>query len=251
MLFSTLVATLFAGFTLAHPHPDAQGKRQTADVIYACKNPNHVAITFDDGPYWYIWDIVGKLNDYGAKATFFFNGNNFACIYNKDLMNGVKFAHDSGMQLASHTWSHADLTTLSWDQVHDEMWRVEQALQRIAGVQPAFMRPPFGNFNDNVLAASAARGQRVVNWDFDSGDAAGASPEESKARYDQFVANHPSTLIALNHETHWSSAFDVLPHALQVLSGAGYQLVTVAECLGQQPYQWVSAPQTPDDSWTC
>lgn len=55
---------------------------------------------------------------------------------------------------------------LTWDQVHDEMWRVErgcdfisylknarfnpivvEALQRIIGVNPAFMRPPYGNLN--------------------------------------------------------------------------------------------------------
>jgi peptidoglycan/xylan/chitin deacetylase (PgdA/CDA1 family) len=62
-------------------------------------------------------------------------------------MNRVKYAYNSGHQIGSHTWSHKDLTTLTWDQskclffapsrlekthvcrlilVHDEMWRVER-----------------------------------------------------------------------------------------------------------------------------
>ena len=41
---------------------------------------------------------------------------------------------------------------------------------------------------------------------------------------------------------------DVLPHAISVLKNAGYNLVTVAECLGLEPYQWVGEPSTPDVS---
>ena len=40
----------------------------------------------------------------------------------------------------------------------------------------------------------------------------------------------------------------VLPYAIQKLQAAGYQLVTVAECLGMPAYQSVVAPGTPDVS---
>jgi len=40
----------------------------------------------------------------------------------------------------------------------------------------------------------------------------------------------------------------VLPYAISRLQGAGYRLVTVAECLGLPPYQSVGSPQTPDVS---
>ena len=85
--------------------------------------------------------------------------------------------------------------------VHDEMWRVEreffffgggrgqkpmprillfpqlitvfhpffftEAVQRITGAYVAFMRPPYGNYNQMVLDASGIRGQGVVIWDFE------------------------------------------------------------------------------------
>ena len=104
-------------------------------------------------------------------------------------------------------------------------------------------------------------------WDFVSGDADGVPPAESKARYDATVAQHPGNILALNHEPFAGTAYalisssiprasihrsspllyryDVLPHAIQVLQNAGYRLVTVAECVGQNPYQWVADPQTP------
>lgn len=225
--------------------------RARANVVTSCTKPNTAALTFDDGPWVYLYDVSKALVAANATGTFFFNGNNYECIYSEANRKRVKYAYDHGHQIASHTWSHKDLTTLSWDQIHDEMWRVEQALQRIAGVVPAFMRPPYGNYNDLVRDASGVRGQTVVIWDFDSGDSVGASPAESKSRYDQVAARRPSNVLALNHEVYERTAHEVLPYAIQRLQSAGYRLVTLAECLGMQPYQSVGAPGTPDASWTC
>lgn len=38
----------------------------------------------------------------------------------------------------------SDLKTLTGDKIDSEMSRVEEAFQRIIGVTPAFVRPPFG-----------------------------------------------------------------------------------------------------------
>jgi peptidoglycan/xylan/chitin deacetylase (PgdA/CDA1 family) len=99
------------------------------------------------------------------------------CIYNDESAKRVKYAYDAGHQIASHTWSHAHLNNLTWDQgehalfpgvrrtlnldvkcITNSGWSnvgvihhmkashlsntiATEALQRIAGVTPAFMRP--------------------------------------------------------------------------------------------------------------
>ncbi|KAG5718525.1 Chitin deacetylase, partial [Termitomyces sp. T112] len=102
-------------------------KRQAplAQVITRCTVPNTAALTFDDGPWVYLYDISKALVAANATGTFFFNGDNYECIYNADEIKRVRYAFDKGHQVASHTWAHKDLTTLTWDQIHDEMWRVE------------------------------------------------------------------------------------------------------------------------------
>ncbi|KAF8898258.1 hypothetical protein CPB84DRAFT_1780736 [Gymnopilus junonius] len=198
------------------------------------------------------YDVVKALDAAGAKGTFFVN----ECIYNTDEMNRLKYVHDHGHMLGSHTWAHKDLTTLTWDQIHDEMWRVELALSRIVGVYPAFMRPPYGNYNDLVLQASAIRGQSVATWDFDSQDSLGASVQTSENLYTSTIARHPQNLLALNHETiefyiYWPRSQitnPMLPFAIQKLQAAGYRLVTLADCVGLPAYQSTSAPGTPDVS---
>lgn len=220
-----------------------------AEVITKCTVPNTAALTFDDGPYQYIQDISKTLTDAGAKGTFFWNGNNYGCIYADEDIERVKFAYGQGHMVASHTWAHKDLTTLSAEDINSEMGRVEEALERIIGVKPAFTRPPYGNFNDLVRQVADARGQKLVTWDFDSGDSTGSSAEQSIQDYQNLADQRPSNILALNHETHEQTAHVVLPRAIGILQAKGYKLVTVAECLGVEPYQSVSAPQS--GSWTC
>jgi len=225
--------------------------RQVARVISSCTAANTVALTFDDGPYTYLQDISNTLTDAGATGTFFFNGNNYRCIYDEDSVARVQYAVQRGHQVASHTWSHTDLTTLSPDQINSEMARVEEALQKIVGVRPAFTRPPYGNLNDQVQQVAAQRNQILTLWDFDSGDSTGSTPAQSEAAYDGIIARHPSNILALNHETQETTAHQVLPYAIQKLQAAGYRLVSLAECLGMDPYLSTQAPGTRDSTWTC
>ncbi|GLB40766.1 putative carbohydrate esterase family 4 protein [Lyophyllum shimeji] len=246
MLASALFTLTLALVAAAFPT-----KRSLAQVITKCTVPNTAALTFDDGPYVYLYNVSKALIAADAKGTFFFNGNNWGCIYAEDAAKRVKYAYDKGHQVASHTWSHAHLTNLTWDQLHDEFWRVEQALQRITGVVPAFARPPYGEYNDLVREVAGMRGQTLVNWDFDSGDSVGKTAAQSNKAYDELAAAQPDTVLALNHEVYQQTAQVVVPHAIATLQKAGYKLVTVAECLDMEPYQSVGAPGVRDASWTC
>ncbi|THU85891.1 carbohydrate esterase family 4 protein [Dendrothele bispora CBS 962.96] len=245
-----LTSLLISAHPIGSEH-EYDKRQQLAQVITTCSTPNTVALTFDDGPYSYTKELVDLLDRNGIKGTFFFNGDNWRCIYDGDMMDNVKYAYNHGHQVASHTWHHLDLSTLSWDQIHDEMWRVEQALQRIVGASPAFMRPPYGNYNNLVRQASAVRGQRIVIWDFDSGDSTGSTVQQSQAAYSSLVSRHPSTCIALNHEVKEGTVRQVIPDAIQKSRNAGYKFATVAECRGLPAYQSVGSPQTPDASWHC
>lgn len=61
-----------------------------------------LALAYDDGPYQYTSELVDILDAAGAKATFFFTGTLYGCIYNQ--ASAVQKAYNSGHQVASHTW---------------------------------------------------------------------------------------------------------------------------------------------------
>jgi hypothetical protein len=160
------------------------------------------------------------------------------------------------------------------------MYRVEEALSRILGIKPAFMRPPFGAYNGNVQSIAAGRGQNLALWDWDTEDADGATVAFSKNVYDQIASQKPKNALVLEHETvrqfnvtlYSSSTLEsnitfaattssqLIPYAIQLFQSKGYnaspfffvwvfskrkfQLVTMAECLGVAPYQAIGVPQT-------
>ncbi|KAG8908938.1 Carbohydrate esterase 4 protein [Tulasnella sp. 403] len=227
MKFSLSIGLGFGILSAVHQACARPSRRGPLATVYtSCKEPNTAALTFDDGPWLYMYDISKTLVAAGARASFMVNGNNYDCIYD-DNGKRLKYLYEKGHHIVSHTWSHPDLTTLSWDEIHDQMWRVEEAMQKILGVTPAFMRPPYGNYNDLVREAAYVRNQSLVLWDFDSGDSTGSTPEQSEAAYQDLVNSDPINILALNHETVETTAHQVLPYAIQLLQSRGYKLVTV------------------------
>ncbi|KAF9502560.1 carbohydrate esterase family 4 protein [Hydnum rufescens UP504] len=130
------------------------------------------------------------------------------------------------------------------------MWRIEQALERIVGVSPAFIRLPYRNYNNLVREVAKQRNQSVIMWDLNTGDSLGAGVAQSEKVY--AVAKNPRNILALNHETYSGTTETIVSYAIKLLQRKGYRLVTVAECPGGlAPYQWTAPPQTSDPSWTC
>jgi len=250
-MFTTLFLLSMTIGSLGSALPTVKRAASKSQVITECTVPKTVALTFDDGPHLYMKEISDTLKAANAVGTFFVNGNNFDCIYDEESVSRVKYAHDKGHQIASHTWSHAHLPTLSKDKLTVEFSQVDEALQKIIGALPAFVRPPFGEYNDLVVEVAGERNQTVVIWDFDSEDSAGATADKSKQLYDSTIGKHPSSILTLNHEIYVTTAKQVLPYAIAELKKAGYKMVSVAECLGMSPYQKVGSPATRDSSWKC
>ncbi|KAH7106816.1 carbohydrate esterase family 4 protein [Auriculariales sp. MPI-PUGE-AT-0066] len=247
---AAVVVAALASVTSAHAIP---GKRELATVYTKCTNPNTVAITFDDGPFMYEEELMGVLANYSAVATFFLNGNNWACIYDEKPAASVKALYDAGHELASHTFTHMNMSdpAISWDKMHRDMYLMEQALVKITGAMPALLRPPYGAYNDRALSAIAHRNMSAIIWDWDSEDSLGKNGTEIKARYDDIIAKKPANILTLNHSVQKITVKESMPYALDKLKQAGYTFVKVSECLGIEPYQFVQEPAARDATWKC
>ncbi|KAG8932517.1 Carbohydrate esterase 4 protein [Tulasnella sp. 418] len=222
-----------------------------ARVFTSCTKAKTVALTFDDGPNTYHKEVADILTAAGVKGTFFVNGKLYKCIYEN---NGaaLKYSYDKGHQIASHLWSHPHGPQLSQAQLLDEIVKTDNAIKKITGATPAFIRPPYGEYNDLFRNLAGARGQSLVTWDFDAGDwDSSVTPATTKNRYLQKINANVNNMLTLNHETYDSTVHDVLPYVINLLKSKGYSMVTVAECLGMQPYTSVGSPSTPDSSWVC
>ncbi|KAK3844812.1 MAG: carbohydrate esterase family 4 protein [Linnemannia gamsii] len=203
-------------------------------VITSCRVPGTIALTFDDGPFAYTNRLLDILKDRGVKATFFVNGHNIGDIYHYDWV--VKRAYREGHQIASHTWSHADLTSLSYNQINTQMVQLDNALKSIIGVRPIYMRPPFGNLNSAVTEYLDDHGYKIVKWRVDTND--WAHPHNIDASLNAYRRAGGSGFIVLQHDTFESTVNDLVPRAIDYAKGRGWELVTVGECLGVSQDNW-------------
>jgi len=221
---------------------------QSPRVVSQCTTPNTVAITFDDGPTIYTQQISDIFAQNGARVTFFVNGFNYGCIY--DRSDTILSAFNSGHQIASHTWSHADLTTLSEAGVVDEAEKLQTALRKILGVSPTYVRPPYGSYNVNTLNAFGMVGfTTVALWDLDSGDSVGVGNVGQQDGYN--AASTDVSHIVLQHDTSESTA-SMSQFIINWARSRNLQMVTVAECLGDTvPYMGQTVPEVRNPTWIC
>ncbi len=220
-------------------------------VITQCTVPGTVAITFDDGPYMYTSNIVQQFNAAGGKVTFFMNGLNYGCIYNQAA--AVKQAFDSGHQIGSHTWSHADLAQLSSSQISTEMSRLSAAFRKIIGADPVYMRPPYGSYSQSTVTTLQNLGYKVLAmWSIDSGDSTGLSTVQQQQRYNSASTSIPHNV--LQHETLRSTADTMVPFIINWAKSRNLRMVTLGTCLGDPESNWYRnrvVPESQNPSWVC
>ncbi|KDE05921.1 hypothetical protein MVLG_03734 [Microbotryum lychnidis-dioicae p1A1 Lamole] len=184
-----------------------------------------------------------------SKHALGYNGYNWGCIY--DFADEIIRRHKAGHIIASHTWSHVEITKMAPDALAQQLDLVDEALWKIIGVKPKFFRPPYGKHNAASIEAVKARNMTKIMWSFSSEDAVGKTPEQSLKEYGSLMKHFPAQEIALNHEIKEGTAQTVVPHILPRLIAKGYKLVTVDECLGVEPYREVGTLGVRDATWTC
>lgn len=221
-------------------------------MIYNCVRNGDIAITFDDGPYIYTPHLLDVLAQYNVKATFFIVGSNGNGDIDKvgQWSDIVRRTYNEGHQIASHTWSHPDLTTLSSAARREEMYKTEQALANILGVFPTYMRPPYLAFDGASEADMADLGYHVISTNLDTKDYANDSPElivNAERTFDEFTASDPGSVsyIVLNHDVHRETAYTLAEYEIQHLQSRGYRPVTVGQCLGDDPANWYRSVPRP------
>lgn len=125
MRFSSLIALTFAAVASAAPITTTT----SVPTYQTCNRPGVFALTFDDGPFSYSWDLAKYLHSRGIKATFFTNGYNWVT---EDLRTATtttesdgaktyydvfKYYQELGHEIASHTYGHVVLKGLSEQEV--------------------------------------------------------------------------------------------------------------------------------------
>ncbi|KAJ4136479.1 hypothetical protein NW768_004092 [Fusarium equiseti] len=217
-------------------------------AIYRCNRNGDIALTYDDGPYTYTEDLLDLLQRYNVKATFYITGRNLG----KGAINDAATPWPSlirrmirdGHQIASHTWSHQRLTTLTRSKFWNQMIYNEIAFADILGYFPTYMRPPYSASNATTDAWLGELGYHVTYFNLDTEGYLHDSPNTigtSKQIWDSTVeGKSPASnkWLHIEHDPVYQTVYNLTEYMLKSLKRNNFRGVTVGECLQDPKENW-------------
>jgi peptidoglycan/xylan/chitin deacetylase (PgdA/CDA1 family) len=231
VLAAILVVTL-AGFYYLNRYV-YHGLGLHVDVVRAGSSDFRVvALTFDDGPTPYTSAILDILRDRNVPATFFVVGRQVELF--PELARRIV---EEGHLIGNHTYTHRNLLGLPAAAVYAEIVRAEEAIVRITGVQPRYLRPPRGLYSRAVLDLAERRGYTLVLWSRSSHDWAEVSVADVAANIvrscrpgDILLFHDGGDLFRASGGSRRNTVL-ALPQIIDALRARGYHFVTVRELL--------------------
>ena len=192
------------------------------EIAQGGTNKRQVALTFDAGASAEpLPKILAALRQAGVRSTFFLTGD-----WARQNPDSVKAIVADGHELANHSLTHTDFTTMSDAQMVQELQATEGIVQGIAGrsTKPYF-RPPYGARDKRVLATVWAAGYRSVYWTIDSTDWREEATVDGVVK--RILDNAANGTIFIEHVGSLQTA-EGLPRIIAGLRQQGYEIVPLS-----------------------
>jgi peptidoglycan-N-acetylglucosamine deacetylase len=145
-------------------------------------------------------NMLNTLEEKNVKAIWFINGmyiQRADGTMNEEAVSFLKEIHEKGHMIGNHSFSHPDLTTLSSSKLNEEIKKNSDLIEEIIGEKPTFLRPPFGQYNDNVISVAKQHGMLTTNWSVGALD--WEYTESEKVKNQIISTMHPGAII-LSHD---------------------------------------------------
>lgn len=183
-----------------------------------------VALTFDDGPSEYTFQIVDILKLNNARGTFFMLGNRMK--YQSSIVQAVYL---SGNEIGSHSYSHKNLTRISKKELLTEINSVTILYNEITGDTLKYLRPPYGSIDSRLVETSAFS---LIKWSIDPVDWLSRDAEKISSHILEKVYDGA---IILLHDL-YPETIEALKIVIPELQAGGYELVTISELAEYHEY---------------
>ena len=188
-----------------------------------------VAITLDCG--WYgrqMPEILPILKKYNVHCTFFMTG-----FFIRTFTEEAKAALADGHEIGNHTNTHPKMAAQK-----NKINRLNQlavpnknAKERL-GVVPRVFRPPYGDYDKELMALCRAEGMEIIIWSVDSHDwdtRGGYAKDPDKVFKRVTKKIEPGWIFLFHLDGKPTPA--VLDRLIPYLQEQGYECVTVTELL--------------------
>ena len=225
----TAAASKTASATATSSNPVPEARAWTGPQTGLPGEGKYIAWTVDDGADPEVVRAYAEFSRRtGTRLTFFINGQYPAFRQHRDLL--LPLVKSGQLQIANHTYSHAALTSLTDEQIVQELTRNDEKIRHLFGVSSKpYFRPPYGYYDARVLEAAASCGfTRPVLWYGALADSSDISSAEVYAYAEKYaLAQH----IVIGH-LNYRGVVSELDHIRALLDQRGLTTVTIRDYYG-------------------
>ena len=169
-------------------------------------------------------EILNILDRYDVKTTFFLVG--FWAEKHPDLVAElVRRGHEIG----NHSATHPHMAQLSRAQIAEELRRCSDLVASVTGTPTTLFRPPYGEYDDEVVLVSRELGYECVQWNVDSLDWKNLGKDDMVRRCTKNV--NPGDIVLFHNDSKY--ILEALPDILEYYTQAGYKIIPVSQLLLQ------------------
>lgn len=123
-----------------------------------------VSLTFDAA--WGNEDteiLIEILDEYNVSATFFVVGD-----WVDKYPESVLALHEAGHEIQNHSNTHPNMPALSYSEMVAEINDCADKIESVTGVRPTLFRPPYGDYDDMLVATLREQEHYCIQWDVDT-----------------------------------------------------------------------------------
>ena len=189
-----------------------------------------VALSFDAA--WGNEDtqqILDILKEYDVKVTFFMTGG-----WVEKFPEDVKKIQEAGHDLANHSENHKNMSQLNDADCQSELMKVHNKVKELTNVEMNLFRPPYGDYDNEVIKNATACGYYTIQWDVDSLDWKDYGVDNIVKTVCEHKNLQNGSIILMHNGAKYTA--EALPKVIQGLKAEGYELVPISELIYRDNY---------------
>ena len=189
-----------------------------------------VALSFDAA--WGNEDtqqILDILKEHNIHVTFFMTGG-----WVENYPEDVKKISEAGHDLGNHSENHKNMSQLADNECQSELLKVHEKVKKLTGVEMNLFRPPYGDYDNEVIHNVTSCGYYTIQWDVDSLDWKDYGVDSIIKTVTEHKNLRNGSIILMHNGAKYTA--QALPKVIEGLKAKGYEIVPISELIYKENY---------------
>ena len=173
--------------------------------------------------------ILAILKKHNVHVTFFMTGG-WVEAYPED----VKAIYAAGHDVGNHGENHKNMSQISNEEKKDELMKVHEKVKTLTGFDMTLFRPPYGDYDNDVIKVATECGYSTCQWSVDSLDWKNYGLDPLiKTVCEHKNLDNGAIILMHNGADYTAQALDTI---ITNLKGQGYEIVPLSKLILREDY---------------